>query len=37
MRVKWTLKALVNLDTAVEFIAGDKPAAAADVVLKISH
>ncbi len=35
MRVKWTRKALVNLDTAVEFIAGDKPAASANVALKI--
>ena len=35
MRVKWTHKALANLDTAVEFIAGDKPAAAADVASKI--
>ena len=35
MRVKWTRKALVNLDNAVEYIAADKPAAAADVALKI--
>ena len=35
MRVKWTRKALVNLENAVEFIAADKPTAAADVVLKI--
>ena len=35
MRVKWTRKALVNLENAVEFIAADKPTAAADVALKI--
>jgi plasmid stabilization system protein ParE len=35
MRVKWTLKALENLDAAVEFIASDKPTAATDVALKI--
>jgi len=35
MRVKWTRKALVNLDNAVEFIAIDKPTAATDVALKI--
>ncbi len=35
MRVRWARKALVNLDNAVEFIAADKPTAAADVALKI--
>ena len=35
MRVKWTRKALDNLDNAVEFIAADKPTAAATVALKI--
>lgn len=35
MRVKWTRKALANLDNAVEFIATDKPTAATDVALKI--
>jgi toxin ParE1/3/4 len=35
MRVKWTRKALVDLDKAVEFIAADKPTAATDVALKI--
>ena len=35
MRVKWTRKALVNLDNAVAFIAADKPAAATNVALKI--
>jgi addiction module RelE/StbE family toxin len=28
MRVKWTRKALANLDHAVEYIAADKPTAA---------
>ena len=35
MRVKWTRKALVNLDNAVAFIAADKLAAATNVALKI--
>ncbi|MDA3895106.1 MAG: type II toxin-antitoxin system RelE/ParE family toxin [Desulfobacteraceae bacterium] len=35
MRVKWTRKALINLDNAVAFIAADKPAAATNVALKI--
>ncbi len=35
MKVKWTRKALVNLDKAVEFIAADKPTPAADVATKI--
>ena len=35
MRVRWTRKAIVNLDNAVEFIAADKPTAAVDVALKI--
>jgi addiction module RelE/StbE family toxin len=35
MRVKWTRRALDNLESAVEYIATDKPAAATDVALKI--
>ncbi|MGD8834974.1 MAG: type II toxin-antitoxin system RelE/ParE family toxin [Desulfobacteraceae bacterium] len=35
MGVKWARKALANLDNAVEYIAADKPTAAADVALKI--
>ncbi len=35
MRVRWTRKALANLDSAVDFIASDKPTAATDVALKI--
>jgi toxin ParE1/3/4 len=35
MRVRWTRKALDNLDNAVEFIAADKPTAVAAVALKI--
>jgi addiction module RelE/StbE family toxin len=35
MRVKWTRKALDNLDKAVEYIAADKPTAASDVAQKI--
>jgi len=35
MRVKWTRRALDNLDNAVDYIAADKPAAAADAALKI--
>ncbi len=35
MRVKWTRKALANLDSAVEYIAADKPVAAAGVARKI--
>ncbi|NOY01092.1 MAG: type II toxin-antitoxin system RelE/ParE family toxin [Verrucomicrobia bacterium] len=35
MRVKWTRKALDNLDKAVAFIAEDKPAAATNVAQKI--
>ena len=35
MRVKWTRRALDNLDSAVDYIAVDKPTAAADAVLKI--
>ncbi len=37
MRVKWTRKALVNLDNAVEYIAADKPKAATKVALKIRN
>jgi addiction module RelE/StbE family toxin len=35
MRVKWTRRALDNLDSAVDYIAADKPAVASDVALKI--
>ena len=35
MRVKWTPKAPDNLDSALDYIAADKPAAATDVALKI--
>ena len=35
MRVKWTRRALENLDSAVEYIAADKPAAAVGVAQKI--
>jgi addiction module RelE/StbE family toxin len=35
MRVRWTRKALDNLDSAVEYIAADKPRAAAGVARKI--
>lgn len=35
MQVKWTRKALVNLDDAVNYIAAEKPAAAAGVAQKI--
>jgi toxin ParE1/3/4 len=35
MQVKWTRKAIDNLQSAVEFIAKDKPMAASDVALKI--
>ncbi len=35
MRVKWTRKAIINLENAVEFIAADKPTAATDVAQKI--
>ncbi len=35
MQVKWTRKALVNLDDAVKYIAADKPTAAAGVAQKI--
>ena len=35
MRVKWTRQALENLDDAVEYIANDKPVAAATVASKI--
>ena len=35
MRVKWTRRALDNLDSAVDYIAADKPTAAADAALKI--
>lgn len=36
MRVKWTHRALDNLDSAVEFVAADKPTAAADVAKQCS-
>ena len=35
MRVKWTRRALDNLDSGVDYIAADKPTAAADAALKI--
>jgi plasmid stabilization system protein ParE len=35
MRVKWTRKALVNLDDAIEYIAGDNPTASRNVARKI--
>lgn len=35
MRVRWTRKALDNLDDAVEYIAADKPTAAADAASRI--
>ena len=35
MRVKWTRKALVNLDDAVEYIAGDNPTAARKTAQRI--
>jgi len=35
MRVKWSRKALLNLDIAVEYIATDKPVAALDVAQRI--
>ncbi len=35
MRLEWSDAALVNLDQAVEYIAQDKPAAAAKVAQKI--
>jgi len=35
MRVKWSRKALLNLDDAVEYIAADNPATAAEVAQRI--
>jgi len=35
MRVRWTRKALVNLDDAIEYIAGDDPTASRNVAQKI--
>ena len=35
MQVKWTRKALLNLDEAIDYIATDKPMAAAEVGAKI--
>ena len=35
MRVRWSLKALLNLDIAVEYITADKPVAALDVAQRI--
>ncbi|OGQ88372.1 MAG: hypothetical protein A2464_02825 [Deltaproteobacteria bacterium RIFOXYC2_FULL_48_10] len=35
MQVKWTRKALLNLDEAIDYIATDKPIAAAEVGAKI--
>ena len=35
MRISWTQKAIVSLDSAVEYIATDSPAAASRVAQKI--
>ena len=35
MQVRWTLRALVNLDDAVEYIAADNRAASADMAQRI--
>ena len=35
MRVKWSRKALLNLEHAVEYIAADNPTAAAEVAQRI--
>jgi toxin ParE1/3/4 len=35
MKVRWTRKALENLDDAVDYIANDKPVAAVNVASKI--
>ncbi|MCF6248325.1 MAG: type II toxin-antitoxin system RelE/ParE family toxin [Desulfobacula sp.] len=35
MPVKWTRKALLNLDQAIEYIASDKPMAAAEAGAKV--
>ena len=35
MRVKWSRKALLNLELAVEYIAADNPPAASDVAQRI--
>jgi len=35
MRVRWSRKALLNLDYAVEYIAADNPTAAAEVAQRI--
>jgi plasmid stabilization system protein ParE len=35
MQVKWTVKALTNLDDAVEYIAGNNPVAASNVAQRI--
>ena len=35
MRIRWTRKSLVTLDNAVEYIAGNNPAAAHKVARKI--
>jgi len=35
MRIRWSRKALLNLDAAVEYIAADNPAAAAKVAQRI--
>jgi len=37
MRISWTQKAIVNLDSAVEYIATDRPAAASRVAQKICN
>ena len=35
MQVRWTRKALTNLDNAVQYIAADKPVAAKDIAQHI--
>lgn len=35
MQVRWTRKALANLEEAIQYIAADKPAAAKDVARRI--
>ncbi|MBU1169366.1 MAG: type II toxin-antitoxin system RelE/ParE family toxin [Proteobacteria bacterium] len=35
MRIKWSRKALLNIDAAVEYIASDSPVAAAKVAQRI--
>ena len=35
MKIRWTIKALLNLDSAIKYIAGDSPANAQKVAQKI--